>query len=232
MKAVTKLIIAAALFGQTVLSQALPINLITNGSFESLKFDSNWTYRTNPNEVDGWTWSDGSSMEFWNTPFLGVTAVDGGKIAELNAHGGDGDYSFYQNFKTVAGQSYDYSFAYQARSDNSEQFHMDITHFFDDSTPEVLANAIYTNHEIGQWSTARGSFVAIGSMSQIGFWSDDRRGDTVGNLLDNVVVTASVPEPGSIALLAFGLVGLVVSRRRQKSEDAPLAKNLLNQPEK
>jgi len=210
----TKFIIATTLILQTYLSQATAINLLTNGSFEALDFNGSWTYRTNPNDVAGWTWDSGSAMEFWNTPFLGVTAVDGTKIAELNAHGGDGDYSFYQTFDTVAGQSYDYSFSYQARSDNNEAFHFGITRFFD-ATYDFTA-IDYTDHITGQWKQAQGSFVALGSTSQIGFWSDDQIGDTVGNLLDDVVVTASVPEPTSIALLALGLIALGLSRRRMK----------------
>jgi hypothetical protein len=220
MKAAVKLIIAATLSTQAMLSQALPVNLLTNGSFESLQFGGSWTYRSNPNDVAGWSWSDGSAMEFWNTPFLGVDAVDGRKIAELNAHGGNGDYSFYQNFETVAGQTYHYSFSYQARSNNNEQFHLGITRFHDDIIPELITQTDYTDHVTGQWKLAQGSFVAVGSMSQIGFWSDDSVGDTTGNLLDHVVVTKSVPEPGSIVLIALGLIGLVASRRRLKPEIA------------
>lgn len=219
MKVAVKLVVAAALTTQALLSQALPVNLLTNGSFESLQFDGSWTSRSNPNDVAGWNWSDGSSMEFWNMPFLGVSAVDGQQIAEINAHGGNGDYSFYQNFTTVAGQTYDYSFSYQARSSISEQFHLGITRFHDDVTPELFTQTDYTDHVTGQWKLAQGSFVAVGSMSQIGFWSDDPIGDTTGNLLDNVLITTSVPEPGSIALLALGLIGLVASRRKLKSDN-------------
>lgn len=218
MKVAVKLIAAAALTTQALLLQASPVNLLTNGSFESLQFGGSWTSRSNPNDVAGWSWSDGSSMEFWNTPFLGVTAVDGKKVAELNAHGGNGDYSFYQDFETVTGQTYNYSFSYQARSDNNEQFHLGITRFYDDIIPELFTQTDYNDHVTGQWNLAQGSFVAIGSMSKIGFWSDDRIGDTTGNLLDNVLITRSVPEPWSIALLALGLIGLVVSRRRLKPE--------------
>ena len=211
MRLSSKLILAATLLLQTYFSQALAVNLLTNGSFESVTFDGNWTYKTNQDDVAGWTWSDGSAMEFWNTPFLGVNAVgDGSVIAELNAHGGNGVYSFYQTFDTVLGQSYDYSFSYRARSDESEQFHLSI--FGDD----LITSTIYDKHITSDWKLAQGSFVATGSTSQIGFWSDDSPGDTTGNLLDDVVVTTSVAEPESLALLGLGLLALGISRRRMK----------------
>jgi hypothetical protein len=218
MRLSSKLIVAATLLIQTYFSQALAVNLLTNGSFESVTFDGNWTYKTNQADVAGWTWSDGSAMEFWNTPFLGVNAVDGTVIAELNAHGGNGGYNFYQTFATVAGQSYDYSFSYRARSDENEQFHLGITRFFDDDSTDLITNTIYDNHTTSQWKLAQGSFVATGSTSQIGFWSDDNPSDTVGNLLDDVVVTTSVTEPASLALLGLGLLALGVSRSRIKAQ--------------
>jgi len=222
MRFTAKLIIAAILLLQAYSSSAVAANLLTNGSFETLKFKGNWTYMTNANHAEslglGWTWSDGSAMEFWNTPFLGVTADHGTKIAELNAHAGTSQYSFYQNFDTVAGQSYDYSFAYRARSNNSEKFHLGITRYFDDDTQSLIDDIFFGDHIKGQWKTAKGSFVAKGSSSRIGFWSDDAIGDTTGNLLDNVIVTNSVPEPGSLALLALGLIALSASRRRVKAQ--------------
>jgi hypothetical protein len=210
-----KLFIIATLLIQSLWAHASPINLLTNGSFESLQFGGDSTYRTNRNDVSGWTWHDGSAMEFWNTPYRGVTAVDGTKIAALNAYGGNGDYSFYQDFETVSGQQYQYSFSYQAESDNDEQFYVGITGFFDDPVqPQNLLQSTYSDHVTGQWRLAQGSFIALGSLSQIGFWSDDLPGDTSGNLLDNVVVTTAVPEPGTLGLVTLGLLCLGLSHRK------------------
>lgn len=45
----------------------------------------------------------------------------------------------------------------------------------------------------------------------------DEQGEKVGSLLSTDFVGTSVPEPGSIALLGLGLLGLGVARRTQKS---------------
>jgi hypothetical protein len=40
---------------------------------------------------------------------------------------------------------------------------------------------------------------------------------TVGNFIDDVKVTAAVPEPGTLALFGLGLFGLAAARRRNNA---------------
>lgn len=213
MNIVKKIILSAALFlSATVQGLELPADtLLTNGGFESSDVNNgSWVYYTNSHNGGvnlGWDYGD-SGMEIWDS-LLGVVAIEGEQHAELNAHGANGQpYSFGQTFTTVIGQSYNYGFSYRARNNNNEEFAAGIV--------DIDWN-IYDTHTTGIWSAFTGSFIATDIQSTISFTSRDSLGDTTGNLLDAVYVTA-VPEPGSIALLVFGIAGLVVSRRLQNGK--------------
>ena len=197
----------------SVEATVLPIdNLLINGGFESSSVtDGTWQYYTDTHNagspVEGWSY-DGSGMEIWDS-LLGVVADEGEQLAELNAHGANGSpYSFWQEFDTIEGQTYNYGFAYRARQHDSEAFYAGI---------EGIINTLFEDHTKNGWSFFSGSFVAgAGTSSTLRFTSDDNQGDTTGNLLDSAYVV-SVPEPGSLALLGLGLLGLGYARRKQSA---------------
>lgn len=179
-------------------------NLIVNGGFEDNNVAAgNWAYFP-ASSVNGW---EGDNIEIWDS-FGGVVAPEGTQHAELNAHPFDGTvFSIYQSFATVIGQTYDVSFFYSARSSNSEQFSF---------SAGTLA-AILNDHVVGSWKQYSGSFVATGTTSTITFTSYDN--STVGNFLDDVVVTAraNVVESNPVLMLVIGLAGLFFSRRRLRN---------------
>ncbi len=187
-----------------LLATGAQANLIVNGGFEDNNVAAgNWAYFSS-SSVNGW---DGDNIEIWDN-FGGVVAPEGTQHAELNAHPFDGTvFSIFQSFATVIGQTYDVSFFYSARSSSSEQF----------SFSAGSLAAILNDHVVGSWKQYTGSFVATGTSSTITFTSYDN--STVGNFLDDVVVTAraNVVESNPILMLFIGLVGLFFSRRKLRN---------------
>jgi hypothetical protein len=176
-------------------------NLIVNGGFEDNNVaPGNWAYFPS-SSVNGW---EGDNIEIWNS-FGGVVAPEGKQHAELNAHPFDGTvFSIYQSFATVIGRTYDVSFFYSARESNNEQF------YFSAGTLAALLN----DHVVGSWTKYTGSFVANSNISTITFTSYDN--STVGNFLDDVVVTAraQVAESNPLVMLVIGLIGLFYCRKK------------------
>lgn len=176
-------------------------NLIANGGFEDNNVAAgNWAYFSSAN-VNGW---DGDNIEIWDH-YGGVVAPEGNQHAELNAHPFDGSvFSIFQSFSTVVGQTYDVSFFYSARVNSNEQF----------SFSAGSLAALLNDHVVGSWKQYTGSFVASSVLSTITFTTYDA--GTLGNFLDNVVVTtkANVVESNPLVMLLIGLAGLVLIRRK------------------
>lgn len=199
--------ISARLFALVVsvsFAASAQANLIVNGGFEDNNVaPGNWAYFASAN-VNGWS---GSNIEIWDS-MNGVVAPQGSQHAELNAHPYTGGvFSIYQSFATVVGQTYDVSFFYSARESANEAFSFSVG---------TLA-ALLNDHTPGVWNQFNGSFVANSVSTTITFTTLDN--STVGNFLDDVIVTArtSVDEASSLALLAMGLLSLVLVRRKNRA---------------
>jgi hypothetical protein len=200
------------LFKATILSATLATlsatanaNLLVNGSFENPDVQTgSWQY-FNSSSVPGW---DGSNIEIWDH-LNGEAAYEGSQFAELNAHPSSVQgFTIYQNFSTIIGQTYDFSFAYQARNAISpnESFSVQINGILQD---------LLNTHTTTGWSVYSNSFTAIDTTSTISFSSITE--GTQGNFIDDVKVTTQVAEPATLALLGLGLAGLGFSRRRMKN---------------
>jgi hypothetical protein len=210
MKLLMKVFLAASILGCAATSNA---NLIVNGGFEDSNVGNNqWKWFTSAN-VNGWS---GSTIEVWDS-LQGFDSQEGEQHAELNAHGNNGQvFSIYQSFATTSGVSYDLSFAYAARTNNNEQFSYSVG-----DSNKIIATNVFDNNLVKEWTLFETSFVAIGSSTDIMFTSITPSTGTLGNFLDNVIVTgsnnvstASVSAPTAIALMLAGVFGLIFSRRK------------------
>lgn len=205
-----KMWVAAATFVATALvTTSAHATLIVNGGFEANPLKNNqWTY-LNSKDVLGW---QGSNIEIWHH-LNGVMAPEGKHHIELNADGNNNrePWSIYQTFATTIGQAYDFSFYYRARANTKEAFQFSIGN----------VEALIQQHSTSAWNKFSGTFVADSTSSSIRFTS--LTSGTVGNFIDDVVVTAvpstlkaQVPAAPTLAVLGLGLLGLVVSRRQRK----------------
>lgn len=182
-------------------------NLLVNGSFEDspalTQAGGGWGFFS-PDQVDGWDSND-NNIEIWDSGFNGVTAADGNQFAELNAHPETGSaFTLFQDVVTTIGESYSLSFAYRARNGQES---------FDVSAGDLSENILNTN--TGGWTVFSGMFTATNEITRLMFTSVDPETETLGNFIDNVSIVAKVPEPGTLALVALGLAGIGLTRRRQ-----------------
>jgi hypothetical protein len=185
--------------------------LIVNGDFEeNFVAKGKWAAFAS-SAVSGW---QGSNIEIWNA-LNGVIAVSGNQYIELNANGANvGPWSIFQSFATEIGREYNLSFSYRARSYSNEQFAV---------TAPGLEWTL-NDHTTAGWTSFFNSFIATDSTSVLRFTS--LNSGTMGNLIDNVVVTAApsrdlavdVPEPASLAAFGAGLLALVGGRRLRRNK--------------
>lgn len=205
-----KVLLAASVVACSATSSA---NLIVNGSFEdSIVGNNQWKVFASA-DVNGW---DGSTIEIWDS-LQNFDSYEGDQHAELNAHSNGGNvFSIFQTFATTAGETYDVSFAYAARTNNGEQFSYGI-----DDGSSLIDSVLFNNTLVKQWTLFNTSFEATSASSKIVFTSITPSTGTLGNFLDNVIVTPSeelstsnVSAPASVALILAGVFGLMFSRRK------------------
>lgn len=196
-------LLALALIASPLIASAATPNLLVNGSFED-------------NAIANGSWNNRSSLSGWTAGNLGVelrnnvsgSALDGKNFVELDT---TGNSWISQSFATVAGQTYQLSFAYAQRPDQRGAASNGITWSAGNIGPTLVGQDAST-----AWTTVQTQFVATGSSTTLKFAAAGNS-DSFGTSLDKVSVSA-VPEPESYALMLAGLaaVSFIARRRGQR----------------
>jgi hypothetical protein len=181
-------------------------NLLVNGSFEATaQANGSWNVYS---AIPGWTANPAVEIR---DNVVGK-AEDGSNYAELDANVNG---SITQSFATVAGTEYTLSFWYSNRTDtavatNGISFGLGGGWI---AAPALAAN----NSGDNLWSQVSYNFVAGSNLTTLSFMATGTN-DSYGTSLDNVSVTAAVPEPSTYALMFGGLaaVGFIARRRRPR----------------
>lgn len=170
-------------------------NLLTNGSLDSSPLNG-W-------DISGkykWTTSDKYSASA-SDYFV--------KLVAKNA-----EASMTQTFATVAGMSYTVSFDYDSK-DGAAFYGVNDGNAAAVANPDSVITWTQVSNGAKNMSHVSYTFTALSGMTTLGFSAASQGAKFV---LNNIAVTAAVPEPASIALFMAGLgaLGLVSRRRRVK----------------
>jgi hypothetical protein len=189
---------------------------LVNGGFEDP--DLNGFGFRNSADVPGWTMLNGA-IEFWYPGFERTPGYEGNQFIELNSNdrnvnGTTRKATLYQDVTGIAaGSRLDFAFAHRGRRGNDDlRFSL-----IDITSGTTLFSKDYTGLK-GLWtlndSAALPAIVALGGDVRLQF--ESLQGGTLGNLLDDVSLsTTPVPLPAGFLLLASGLLGFGLLRRRR-----------------
>lgn len=200
-----KKFLAAALFLAAGTAFAGPTELIKNGNFEKNSVAAG-TYSIT-NALDGWTVGP-NGVEVRNN--IAGAAKFGKNYLELDTYANS---SISQTVSTVAGTQYDLSFYYAPR-ENTRANTNEIDVYWNGSLVKQMALDNLTS--VTNWIKVDLSMFAVGNLSTLQFKAAGIS-DGYGGSLDNVSLTAHVPEPGTVAsiLLGLGMLAFTLRRRQQ-----------------
>jgi len=188
--------------------------VLINGSFESGIDILSGAKSVSGGDVTGWAASGGNTVDYIEDGFFGLAALDGDRFMDLTGSDRFGFGNMAQSINTVLGQNYLLSFWIGG----SNQFGG-----FGEigGAPSILVelSGIFTETFSGSrnsttdWQRQTRRFVGTGGPSTLMFTGFQPTNCCFIGLDD--VKVAELTEPGTLALMAFGLGGSVWARRRK-----------------
>jgi choice-of-anchor C domain-containing protein len=211
-------LVAAACVAACGVASSAGAAAFTNGSFENATVDPGAGFVTLGNgstAVTGWV-VGGDSIDYIGGYWQ---AEDGSRSIDLS---GNANGSIAQTFDTVAGQAYQVSFFLAGNPDGGPAAKLEITSADGGQQQQSLFTVTGSDSRANMgWTEFSYKFSATGSSTTLAFAS--ATGTAFGPALDNVSVSAAVPEPASWAMMLVGFGGLGAVLRRQRRTVAATA---------
>jgi len=199
-----------ALFAATTLAHAGPVNLLTNGGFESTVVgNGSWV---NVSSIAGWTNLAGPGSGFEVRNNVAGAAQEGRNYLELDTNGNTTIGQTLANL--TAGATYDLSFWYSPR-----EFQAASTNGIQVFWNGALLDATLTGlgGSGNAWTQHQYQVVARSGSNLLSFASVGTS-DSVGGNLDNVSLVNRLPEPGTLALTLAALASVFLLPRRLRRQ--------------
>jgi choice-of-anchor C domain-containing protein len=212
MASYSRILLSAA--AVALLPMAAHANLIDNGTFAapSCASPTFCTYHPGDTNITGWSIS-GDSVDlitgYWQAP------PGGGNSVDLDGNGQGAVAS--SSFATTNGGEYTLSFELSGNPDGTLGPHtvqVDVDGTIQDFTYNTATEQ--NSHGNMKWLAESMTFTANTALSSLTFTSLDSAGSTYGPVIGDVDV--EVPEPGTMALLGAGLLGIGFFGRRKSSK--------------